>query len=60
MIACNWMKQHSSPGGVTPTMEAGSCDALHDAEWLAELVEAYCAPPGRCGPYRPKLRLRSG
>lgn len=47
----NWVRIHLSLD-VTPAMEAGLTDTLHDMDWLTELVEA--AQPGaqmpvRCG-----------
>ena len=39
---------------VTPAMEAGLTDTLHDLEWIAEMVEAAAAKPGRPKTYKKK------
>ena len=59
VVAYNFTKQHTSLQGVTPAMEAGLVPDLRDVDWLARLVEESYDAPGRRGPYRPKLRLRS-
>lgn len=60
VVAYNFTKQHMSPGGVSPAMEAGLVPDLRYVDWLARLVEVSYDPPGKRGPYRPKLRLRYG
>ncbi len=39
---------------VTPAMEAGLTDTLHDMEWIAELVDARAPKPGRPKTYKTK------
>jgi len=39
---------------VTPAMEAGLSDTLHDMEWVAEMVEAQAPKPGRPKTYKKK------
>lgn len=39
---------------VTPAMEAGLTDTLHDLEWIAEMVEAQAPKPGRPKTYKKK------
>ena len=40
---------------VTPAMEAGLTDTLHDMDWLVDLVEAAAPKPRRPKTYRPRI-----
>ncbi len=40
---------------VTPAMEAGLSDTLHDLEWIAEMVEAQAPKPGRPKTYKKRI-----
>ena len=47
---------------VTPAMEAGLTDTLHDMDWIVGLIEAITKPPKNPGPkkgtkYRPRKKL---
>lgn len=50
----NFCRQHKSLGGVSPAMEAGLTDTLHDLEWIVGLIDARAPKPGRRGPYKKK------
>ena len=40
---------------VTPAMEAGLSDKLHNMEWIAELIEANKPAPKKRGPYKKRI-----
>ena len=48
----NFCRQHKSLGGVSPAMEAGISDTLHDMEWIVGLIDARAPRPGPRGPYK--------
>ena len=37
---------------VTPAMEAGITNTVHDMEWIVSLIDARAPKPGPRGPYR--------
>ena len=37
---------------VTPAMEAGITNTVHDMEWIVDLIDARVPQPGPRGPYR--------
>ena len=39
---------------VTPAMEAGICDTVHDMEWIVSLIDANAPAPKKRGPYKKK------
>ena len=41
---------------VTPAMEAGITNAVHDMEWIVGLIDARTPKPGPRGPYRKRQR----
>ena len=48
---------------VTPAMEAGLTDMLHDVEWIVDLIEGITEPPRKPGPqkgtkYRPRKSVK--
>ena len=55
MLHYNWVRVHSSLR-VTPAMEAGLTDTLHDMDWIVDLVDAAEPPPRRPDTYRKRLR----
>ncbi|GBF27962.1 hypothetical protein MnTg02_03024 [bacterium MnTg02] len=48
----NFCRQHKSLGGVSPAMQAGLTDALHDMEWIVGLIDAKAPRLGKRGPYK--------
>jgi len=48
----NFCRQHKALGGISPAMEAGLSDTLHDMEWVIKLIDARAQKPGPRGPYR--------
>lgn len=40
---------------VTPAMEAGLTDKLHNIDWIAELMDARAPAPKKRGPYKKKI-----
>ncbi|MCH7832481.1 MAG: DDE-type integrase/transposase/recombinase [Proteobacteria bacterium] len=48
----NFCRQHKSLGGISPAMEAGLSDTLHDMEWIIGLIDARAPKPGRRGSYK--------
>ena len=51
MVFYNFVRVHQTTR-VTPAMEAGITDTLHDVGWLADLVEAAQPAPNRPDRYR--------
>ena len=51
MAYYNFVRVHQTPR-VTPALEAGLTDTLHDIGWLADLVEAAQPAPKRPATYR--------
>ena len=47
----NFCRRHSTIR-VSPAMEAGLSDTLHDIDWIVDLIEARRPPPRKRGPYR--------
>ena len=41
---------------VTPAMEAGITNTVHDMEWIVGLIDARVPQPGPRGPYRKRKR----
>ena len=39
---------------VTPAMEAGISDTVHDMEWIVGLIDANAPAPKKRGPYKKK------
>ncbi len=50
----NFCRQHKSLGGISPAMEAGLRDSLHDMEWIIGLIDARASKMGPRGAYRKK------
>ena len=50
-VHCNFVRIHKSLR-VTPAMEAGLTDTLHDMDWLVDLVEDFQPAPRRPKTYR--------
>ncbi len=48
----NFCRQHTSLGGVSPAMEVGISDTLHDMEWIVGLIDARAPKPGPHDPYK--------
>jgi IS1 family transposase len=48
----NFCRQHKSLGGISPAMEAGLSDTLHDFEWIVELMDTRAPKPGPRGSYK--------
>jgi len=40
---------------VTPAMEAGLTETLHDAEWIVGLMDARAPKPKKRGPYKKRI-----
>ena len=59
----NFCRIHSSLR-VTPAMEAGLTDTLHDCEWIVDLIDRGTTRkkpgPARGTKYRPRMRPRKG
>lgn len=49
----NFCRIHKSLG-VTPAMEAGVTDTLHDIEWIIQITDAMEPAPKKRGPYKKK------
>jgi len=43
----NFCRQHKSLGGVSPAMQAGLTDTLHDMEWIVGLADERAPKTGR-------------
>jgi len=43
----NFCRQHKSLGGVSPAMQAGLTDTLHDMEWIVGLIDERAPKTGR-------------
>ena len=48
----NFCRQHKALGGISPAMEAGLSDTLHDMEWIIGLIDARAPKPGPRGKYK--------
>ena len=48
----NFCRQHKALGGISPAMEAGLSETLHDMEWIIGLIDARAPKPGRRGSYK--------
>ena len=48
----NFCRQHKSIGGVSPAMEAGLTQTLHDFDWIVGLMDARAPKPGRPKTYK--------
>ncbi|MEL6503774.1 MAG: IS1 family transposase [Pseudomonadota bacterium] len=55
----NFCRQHKSLGGLSPAMEAGISDTLHDTEWIVGLIDAQKPAPKKRGPYKPRKKDNS-
>lgn len=50
----NFVRIHKSLK-VTPAMEAGVSDTLHDMEWIVGLIDARAPEPKKRGPYKKRI-----
>ena len=48
----NFCKQHKSLGGISPAMEAGLTDSLHDMRMVVDLIDAAAPKPNRPKSYK--------
>lgn len=53
----NFCRQHKSLGGISPAMEAGVTDTLHDMEWIVGLIDARAEKPSKRGPYKKRSSI---
>ena len=52
LVYYNFCRQHKSPGGISPAMEAGLTETLHDMEWTVVLIDTRAPKPGRPKKYK--------
>ena len=52
----NFCRQHKSLGGISPAMESGLTETLHDFEWIISLMDAKAPKPGRPKTYKKKSK----